>query len=152
MRAIALLCLGLGAAWAADTAAVTYWSAADLKGFERKLAPKIDARKVATENLTDHGNSFTMVAHREGDGEAELHETVDDYFVVQSGEATLRYGGEVADGKTTQPHEIRGPSIRGGREQKLGPGDMVHIAAGVPHQTLVAPGKQFTYFVIKVRK
>jgi hypothetical protein len=31
-------------------------------------------------------------------------------------------------------------------------GDVVHIAAGVPHQTLVAPGKQFTYFIIKVRK
>ena len=62
------------------------------------------------------------------------------------------YGGEMVGGRTTQPHEIRGPSIKGGKEQKLGAGDVVHIAAGVPHQTLVAAGKQFTYFLIKVRK
>jgi mannose-6-phosphate isomerase-like protein (cupin superfamily) len=146
------LCLGFLAAWAADTAPVTYWSAADLKGFEKKLGPKINAGKVPTGILTDHGSSLTMVAHREGDGEAELHETFDDYFVVQSGEGTLLYGGEMVGGRTTQPHEIRGPSIKGASRQKLGAGDVVHIAAGVPHQTLVAAGKQSTYFLIKVRK
>jgi uncharacterized RmlC-like cupin family protein len=29
-------------------------------------------------------------------------------------------------------------------------GDVMHISPGVPHQTMVAPGKTFTYYVIKV--
>jgi uncharacterized RmlC-like cupin family protein len=29
-------------------------------------------------------------------------------------------------------------------------GDVVHIPAGVPHQFFVQPGKQVTYFVVKV--
>jgi uncharacterized RmlC-like cupin family protein len=33
---------------------------------------------------------------------------------------------------------------------KLGVGDVVHIPVKVPHQLLVEPGKQFTYFVVKV--
>ena len=52
------------------------------------------------------------MAHREGSGEAELHETQADVFVVQSGEATLVIGGTVVDPKTTVPNEIRGPSIK----------------------------------------
>jgi mannose-6-phosphate isomerase-like protein (cupin superfamily) len=151
MKRIALLCFGITAAWGADSN-VTFWSTAELKGLEKKLAPKINQQKVATENLGRYPNSLAMIAHREGDGEAELHETMADFFVVQSGEATLVWGGEVQGGRTTQPHEIRGPSIKGGEKRKLGPGDIVHIPAGVPHQLLLANGRQFTYFVVKVEK
>ena len=59
-------------------------------------------------------------------------------------------GGTVADPKTTAPHEIRGSSINGGDRKTLGPGDVVHIQAGTPHQLLVDSGKQFTYFVVKI--
>ena len=151
MRITALLCFSLTAAWAADPG-VTCWSAAELKGFEKKLAPKVNEQKVATEILGRYPNSLTMIAHREGDGEAELHETMADFFIVESGEATLVTGGEVTGAHTTQPHEIRGPSIKGGEKRKLGVGDIVHIPAGVPHQLLVEHGHQFTYFVVKVEK
>ena len=89
-------------------------------------------------------------AHREGPGEAELHETQADIFIVQSGEATLKVGGTVVSPKTTAPNEIRGPSISGGEEKKLGAGDVVHIPAKIPHQLLLDAGKQFTYAVVKV--
>jgi len=151
MRAIALLWLGFTALLAADTG-VTYWSAAELQGFEKKLAPKVNDQKVATEILGRYPNSLSMIAHREGDGEAELHETMADFFVVESGEATLVTGGEVVGAHTTQPHEIRGPSIKGGDRRKLGAGDIVRIPAGVPHQLLIEHGHQFTYFVVKVEK
>ena len=59
-------------------------------------------------------------------------------------------GGTVADPKTTAPHEVRGPSISGGEEKKLGPGDVVHIPAKVPHQLLVESGKQITFALLKV--
>jgi len=150
--AVLLLSVGLATVRAADTAVVTTWSANELKGLEKKLAPKMDQRKVATEILGRYPNSLAMIAHREADGEAEVHETMADFFVVQSGEATLVYGGEVSGGHTTQPHEIRAPSIKGGQQQAVSAGDVVHIPAGVPHQLLVKSGKQITYFVVKVEK
>jgi mannose-6-phosphate isomerase-like protein (cupin superfamily) len=144
-----LVALAAGAL-GADEAGFVRWSGADLASYDKKLAAKINAQKVATENLSNFGNHLTMIAHREGDGEAELHEQMADLFVVQSGEATLVYGGEVANAKTTAPHELRGPSIKGGKPQQLTAGDVVHIPAGMPHQLLVP--KRFTYFVIKVSK
>jgi mannose-6-phosphate isomerase-like protein (cupin superfamily) len=135
---------------AADPAGVVVWSGSELKGYGQKLAPKMNEKKLATERLATFGNHFTMIAHREADGEAELHDTQADFFVVQSGQATLVVGGEVVDGKTTAPGEVRGPSIKGGERKPLAAGDIVHIPAKVPHQVLVPAGKEFTYFLIKV--
>jgi len=147
---LAGLVLAAGALSAAEPAGFVVWKNADLKGYSKSLAPKMNAGKVATERLATFGNHFAMVAHREGDGEAELHETQADIFVVQSGEATLVVGGEMVGGKTTAPHELRGPSIKGGSNHALAPGDVVHIPAKIPHQLLVPAGKEFTYFVVKV--
>jgi mannose-6-phosphate isomerase-like protein (cupin superfamily) len=135
---------------AADPPGFVIWPGTELKGYGAKLAPKMDAKKVAAERLATFGNHLAMIAHREADGEAELHETQADIFFVQSGAATLVVGGEVVDGKTTAPGEVRAPSIKGGERKTLGPGDVVHIPAKVPHQLLVPAGKEFTYFVIKV--
>ena len=135
---------------AAEPSGFVVWPAAELKGHARTLAPKMNERKVATERLGSFGNHHALIAHREGDGEAELHETQADFFVVQSGEATLVVGGEMVDGRKTAPGELRGPSIKGGQKKPLAAGDVVHIAARVPHQLLVPTGREFTYFVIKV--
>jgi mannose-6-phosphate isomerase-like protein (cupin superfamily) len=124
----------------------------ELKGFAKSLAPKIDEKKVATQQLGNFGSYSFMVAHREGPGEAEYHETQADIFVVQSGEATLIVGGDMVDGKATAPHEMRGPSIKGGMEKKIAAGDIVTIPAKTPHQVKLDSGKQFTYFVVKVNQ
>jgi mannose-6-phosphate isomerase-like protein (cupin superfamily) len=147
---VAGLVLAAGLSSAAEPAGFVVWKNADLKGYSKSLAPKINAGKVATERLATFGNHFAMVAHREGDGEAELHETQADIFVVQSGAATLVVGGEMVDGKTTAPGEVRAPSIKGGERKPLGVGDIVHIPAKVPHQLLLRSGTEFTYFVVKV--
>lgn len=151
-RPLAIACLLAVFASAADTPRFAYWSASELKGYEQKLGPKISAQKSASQVLSDFGNHLAMIGHRQGDGEAEVHELMTDYFVVQSGEATLVHGGELVSGKTTAPNERRAPSITGGQKQTLRAGDVVHIPAGTPHQLLVASGKQFTYFVIKVKR
>lgn len=135
---------------AAEPAGVVVWSAAELKAHGPRLAPKMNERKVASERLASFGNHLVMVAHREADGEAEVHETQADFFVVQSGAATLVVGGALAESRTTAPGELRGPSIKGGERKPLAVGDIVHIPAKVPHQLLVPSGKEFTYFVIKV--
>ena len=135
---------------AADPAGFALWTASDLKGIEKKLSEKVDNARFASKQLEKFGNHYTMLAHREGDGSAELHEKDADIFFVESGTATLLVGGEMVGAKTTAPGEVRGTSVKNGVEHKLGPGDIVHIAAKTPHQMLLDGGKGFTYFVIKV--
>lgn len=138
------------AALAADPTGFVVYRAADLKGYRAKLAPKLNAMQFATEKLDTLGNHFTMVAYREGSGQVEIHEHMADLFVVVSGDATLVAGGEAAGAKATEPGELRGGSIRGGKRVPLGPGDIVHIPAGMPHQLFLDPGKKFTYFIVKI--
>ena len=85
----------------AEPAGFVHWNSKDLKGFEQKLKPKMNNLKTSSEQLGAWGNHTAMVAHREADGEAEVHETMTDFFVVESGEATLVVGGQVVGGKTT---------------------------------------------------
>lgn len=138
--------------FAAEPAGYKYWSAAQLKAFDHTLAPKINAQKVATERLADLGNHYTMVAHREGSGEAEYHESEADLFFVTSGSGALIVGGTMHDAKTTAPGEQRGPSIDGGMKQKLAAGDVVHIPSKTAHQLILDPKAKITYFVMKVKE
>ena len=133
---------------AAEPAGFKHWTAAELKGFDQKLS---NGKNVNTQRLADFDKHYTMVAHREGNGEAEWHEHEADFLIAQSGTATLIVGGEMPGSKTTAPGEMRGPSIQGGVRQTLSAGDIVHIPARTPHQMLLDPGARFTYFVIKVQ-
>lgn len=133
-----------------DPAGVHVWRSTDIAAKGRVLAQKLDAQKVASETIAIEGNRTFMIAHREGSGLAEWHEKQADVIVISSGQITMVYGGTIPDGKTTAPGEMRGASIQGGTEAKLGPGDVLHIPAKVPHQMMLAPGAQVTYFVTKV--
>jgi mannose-6-phosphate isomerase-like protein (cupin superfamily) len=128
------------------------WKASDLKTEDKKLAGSMSDKKIGSETLANYGNHLTMLAHREGDGEVEVHDKMADVFVVLSGEASLIVGGTVVGGHTTAPGETRGTSITGGEKKALGAGDAVHIPAKVPHQMLVANGKKVEYFVVKVEE
>ena len=149
-----LLILGIPAALllsaAGDPQGFAIWTAADLRTHADRLRQTAGASKTASETLADYGNYRAMLAHRGTSGGAEVHERMADLFVVEEGEATLVVGGEIVDAKTTAPGEIRGASISGGARHRLEAGDIVHIPAGVPHQLLVEPGRQITYFVAKV--
>jgi mannose-6-phosphate isomerase-like protein (cupin superfamily) len=152
MKQIVPIFFGLlaSAVIAADVPGYVYWSSAELKSYEKKLAPKMDAGKSASTTLGKWGNNLAMVAHREADGQAEVHEKVVDFFIAESGEATLVVGGTVVEPRATAPGEVRGKTIKGGARQKLVTGDAVRIPHNTPHQLLVEKGKQFTYFVVKV--
>jgi len=152
MRTVLALLAASAVLGAADPAGFAQWKGADLKSYEKKLAPKIDAQKIGSAALGNYGNHSFMIIHREASGQAEWHEKQADLFIVQSGEATLVVGGTVVDPKTTEPNEIRGPSIKDGVTKHLGPGDVVHIAAKTPHQVMLDPGKQITYAVMKVNE
>ena len=147
--AIALL-MAAAASSASEPAGFNLWKSTDLANVERKLTSEMGAQKIAMQVLASYGNHSCMIAHRNADGEAELHETQNDVFFVHSGEGTLVIGGKVVKPHTTAPHEVRGPSIEGGERRTLTPGDIVHIPVKIPHQMLVAPGHQITYFVVKI--
>jgi mannose-6-phosphate isomerase-like protein (cupin superfamily) len=126
------------------------WKAADIAAKGSALAQKVNAQKVATEPLGTQGNRTFIVARREGTGVAERHEKEADVVFVSDGNATMVYGGTIVDAKTVAPGETRGPSIRGGTEVPLGPGDVMHIPATVAHHVKLAPGKHITYFLTKI--
>jgi mannose-6-phosphate isomerase-like protein (cupin superfamily) len=133
-----------------DPRGFAIWTAPELRAHAGQLRQRMGAEKMASETLADYGNYRTMLARRETSGSAELHERMADLFVVEEGDATLVVGGEIVDGKTTAPGEVRGATITGGQRHRLAAGDTVHIPAGVPHQLLVDPGREITYFVVKV--
>jgi mannose-6-phosphate isomerase-like protein (cupin superfamily) len=145
LKYIALLCL---AAAAMGAATVDYIPAKELHGVADKLAAK--KAPFASENLKRWGNHYTMLAYREATGSSELHEHEADLFVIESGDGTLLTGGKLVGSHAEKPGELRGTSIEGGEKHTFGPGDVIHIPAGTPHQMLVEKGKTVTYFVVKV--
>jgi mannose-6-phosphate isomerase-like protein (cupin superfamily) len=151
MKLVALTLLMAGFALpAGDPTGFYMWKSAELKGFSKTLVPKMNEKKLASQSLANYGNYTFNVAHREATGEAEYHATQADVFFVQTGEATLVVGGELIDGKTSAPNEMRAASIKGGSEKKLAAGDVVTIPAKTAHQLKLDAGKQFTYFYVKV--
>jgi mannose-6-phosphate isomerase-like protein (cupin superfamily) len=131
------LAVGCTAAWAQD-GGITVWP----KG----MPPGGIAQRA------DFGDHLLEISHREVSGKVELHKIKADVIVIQTGTATLVTGGEMLDPKDTAPNEVQGSSIRGGVSREIGPGDVIEIPAGVPHEFLLAPGTQITYLVVKVIK
>jgi mannose-6-phosphate isomerase-like protein (cupin superfamily) len=154
--AIGVLLMAATAAFAgyqkAASTGFAHWTAKELKGYEKPLHEKVAGEhRTSGVKLGDYGSSNVALSHREANGIPEVHAQMDDYFIVQSGEADLMVGGEVVNAKVVEPNETRGDAIKGGEKKRLLPGDIVHIPAGMPHQLLVEKGKLFTYFVIKVK-
>lgn len=147
---IAVVAVVMFAAQGGAPAGVHVWKSTDISARGKALSQKLDAQKVASEVIATEGNRKFMVAHREGSGLAEWHEKEADVMFISAGNVTMIYGGTIVDEKSTAAGEKRGSSIKGGTEAKLGAGDVLHIPAKVPHQMILAPGAQVTYFVTKV--
>jgi len=151
MRLIRLLpLLALTPIFAADPEGFAVWKASDLKTYEKTLAPKVNAQKLFNQSLGNYGNHTTAIVHREGNGEMEVHANWNDLMIIQTGEATMLIGGTVLNPRTTGPGEIRGNGATGGEKKAIAPGDIIHVPANVPHQILIAPGTQLTYFAVKI--
>ncbi len=97
----------------------------------------------------DFGDYLLEISHREVSGKVEVHQVKADVIVIQTGTATLVTGGDVLNPAPTAPNEIQGTSIKGGVSRQVGPGDIIQIPPGVPHQFILAPGTQITYLVVK---
>jgi len=102
----------------------------------------------------DHKDTFAnhglQISHRDKSGNVEVHLTKTDVMVIQSGTATLLYGGEGVGMHTTLPNELQGTSLTGAASRRVSAGDVIHIPTGVPHQFILAPGETITYLVVKI--
>ena len=141
----------LGAA-AAQAAPADHYTAAQLVHEMAKLKAQAAATGSASEKLQQYPGHFTMLAYRNRDGGGEIHRQFADIFMVVRGKAVLLTEGSIPDAKEESPGELRGAAVMGGTRTPLGPGDVVHIPANTPHQLLVPKGKDFVYFVIKVKE
>ena len=148
--ALALLVLPLTSV-ADDKTGAKLFSAGDLKGFEKSLVPKMDQTKGGNQTLLTTKTHGALVFHREGSGEPEIHTKLADFMIVLSGEGQIQVGGNLTEGKTTAPDEIRGKALDGGTMYKIAQGDVLYVPANVPHRTHVAAGKQLNVMVIKAQ-
>src|SRR5581483_1687900 len=85
---------------AADPSGFAIWKGTTIEKSGKDLGGKIDDQKFAWESLATYDNHLIGIAHREGDGSAEIHETQADIFIVQEGTAALIVGGKMVDAKT----------------------------------------------------
>jgi glc operon protein GlcG len=127
-----------GPAGPAAAARVTHIAAADVAAAFAKGVP-----------LLEVPGYKVHASRRESAGMAEVHRTDTDIIHVLEGTAVLVTGGDVVDGKTTAPDEIRGAAIRGGETMRLTAGDVVVVPNGVPHWFREVPGV-LLYYVVKV--
>lgn len=143
MKKLLLFIAASGLLPAGDPAGFQIWTSAQLR-------EKAEESKSGPARLAVWGNHLLLAMHRTATGEAEVHETQADVFIVESGEAALIVGGSVVEGHTTAPNEIRGKSIADGERKRLQAGDVVHIPAKTPHQLILPEGGKFTYAVVKI--
>lgn len=133
---------------------IIYWPASTLSGYSPTLKGRQGEKQTlsASEILSDLGNHKFEILRRDGSGAGELHQNWTDIFIVQSGEATILYGGTIEGAKDTGNGEVRGPRHIGGKSQKVTAGDVLVMPPGVAHQTIVEPGKFFFTLIVKVQR
>ncbi len=143
-----LIALSLAGAGLFAAGSANIWTSADImKGLK---GSKVDSHKISGMSLSQYPGYKMSISKREASGIPELHQKVDDIFVVESGECTLVTGGKIVGAKTTEPNEVRGQAIEGGTKRSIATGDVIRIPANMPHQMLLDEGKQITYAVVKV--
>ena len=136
--------------FAADPAGFAMWKSAELKQRDEALSKKVGPDHSARETLADYNDHRFRTLYRDADGLPEQHDTIVDVVFVQSGEGTLVVGGTMINPKASGgAGEFLGTGIEGGERHPLGPGDVVHIPAKIPHSFLVPKGKHITYVLVK---
>lgn len=106
----------------------------------------------ASETIKAFPGHSAMLFVRLRNGPAELVETFALVLMVLEGRATLLTGGVLDKQKQVRAGEQTGAAIAGASTTELRAGDVVHVAASVPHQLLVPADKVFSYLALKMRE
>lgn len=135
---------------AADPQGFSLWKASELKQHDAELSKHVADDHSSRETLADYGDHRFRMLYRDADGNPEQHDAIIDIVMVQSGAGTLQMGGTMIGKRGTNNGEWLGTRLDGGERHPLGPGDIVHIPAGIPHSFLVASGGHITYVLLKI--
>jgi mannose-6-phosphate isomerase-like protein (cupin superfamily) len=131
---------------AEDSAGVEYYTAAVLAHVGDSLA-----RGGSSGHMLRSHSSYQYLQIRRGkSGVPEVHDRWTDVTMVQAGRGSLLSGGRVSGSHVETPGEHRGGTIAGGTSRPVGPGDLMIIPAGIPHQYVIAPGDSLRYVTVKV--
>ncbi|HVN84557.1 MAG TPA: heme-binding protein [Candidatus Binatia bacterium] len=95
-------------------------------------------------------NYMVHASRRNQAGQVEIHAKDTDIIYVLDGSATFVTGGTIVDGKSIEPDEIRGASMRDGDTRRIAKGDVIIVPNGTPHWFKEVP-TALTYYVVKVR-
>ena len=136
--------------FAADPPEFGLWTSSELAKRDLALSTKVGPDHSARETLADYGDHRFRLLYRDADGLPEQHDTIVDVVFVKSGEGTLLLGGKMINPRSgSGAGEYLGTGIEGGERHALGPGDVIHIPAKIPHSFLVPQGKHLTYVLVK---
>jgi mannose-6-phosphate isomerase-like protein (cupin superfamily) len=146
-----LICIVfLTAATAATSSQIEVFPANSINDIWGKISHNGTA--YAAQELARYSTHYITVAYREGNGVPEEHDTESAIFFIKSGQASILIGGKIADPTSPGPGEVRGTQITGGERRNMGPGDVVHLPAGVPYQVFVDRSTPIEYLVVKVKE
>jgi len=147
---VAAAALVLVPVFAADPTGFALWKSAELKQHDEALSTKVGPDHSARETLADYKSHRFRMLYRDADGLPEQHDNIIDVVIVQSGAGALLLGGKMVNPRgSSTSGEYMGTSIEGGEQHPLGPGDVVHIPAKIPHSFLVPKGGHITYVLVK---
>ena len=125
---------------------VDYYTAADLD----RVAQALSHGTTTGRTLRAHPNFSYLQIRRTGNGTPEVHDRWIDVTIVQAGHGTLVTGVGVTGSHAEADGEHRGGTIKDARSRPVGPGDLMVIPAGVPHQYLIPPGDSLRYLTTKI--
>lgn len=125
------------------------WSASELEQRNARLGTTIRDDGSSRETLADYetpmrSHRFRFI-RRDRDGLPELHDDIEDYVFIQSGQGSILVGGEMLG----RNGDI-GTAINGGTRYAVGAGDVLRIPAGIPHAYLVGDEEHITYVLVRV--
>ncbi|HEY7352477.1 MAG TPA: hypothetical protein VH596_06880 [Terriglobales bacterium] len=133
---------------AQHTANVVYYSGNQVEADIRK-APANNIGESEINLIERTPNHAAILLRRTAPGKAEVHATENDVWYVIDGGCVLMTGGTLVGAAQESPGQIRGSSIKGGKEIDLGKGDFLRIPAGVPHWIKSIRGNEIVYIVVK---
>ena len=125
---------------------VEYYTAAALA----RVGDSLARGSTSGHMLRSHGSYQYLQIRRAKSGVPEVHDRWTDVTMVQAGRASLLSGGSVSGSHVETPGEHRGGTITGGTSRPVGPGDLMIIPAGIPHQYVIATGDSLRYLTVKV--
>jgi mannose-6-phosphate isomerase-like protein (cupin superfamily) len=139
--------LAQGPRGGSDPVNAVYWSAAQMKETDARLASRVNPQ---THNAGAQLIASANAIYRTGLSQSEIHEKQADFIVVRDGEGVILVGGKMVGGKPERANELRGDSIEGGTRYSVAAGDSLYIPAGMPHQFFVDAGEHLAITIVKL--